>query len=214
MVLNENYARSTSLAANDWYFSYTNIFSNMPVVGGSGFGVVGGEINRALFKAKFTCSVNWLTLQTAYNLGTPSVKFTVMLIASQENMSGTTPTAVPAPTATTAAWFFNTGYRATINSHNARVLRKWSLNVVPPDKANNTGNVISAFNGQLKYQFKRKIRFEDPGGAEQTTRFSTTSPVNFFLIAGYSTNVPIGGFATSYTPVEIRLDRWMYFKDG
>lgn len=220
-IINEGYNTVlTTTAQSQWY--YRSVFAPLGAPsnqGGTSYNIVGNEIQQPMMKLKFRCVVPWGSLYSdnAANFG--SVGFTVMLVASNEQLAATTPASYASLTPD-PGWFYNSiGWHPTMNGNNVKVLKKWTKLVIPePQGVGLTGVSIAGttlIRGSLRYRWKRKLTFEDtpPPPAQGGPNISRVlRGWNYYLLVGVTTLGPYGS-TTIAGPPSLAMDSFLYYKD-
>lgn len=234
-VVNQDVFNNTSAVAFRW--SYTNIFSAIPVASGTGagssFASIGNEIVDPLLKFKAVCRIPYgLTLlDNSNNYGT--IQFTVLLVAANDFASttasgGPTPgninfTTYPALFDTAdPGWFLSADpFKPTLNGNNVKVLRRWTKKYHPEIQfeAFATGDSLRYTNGTIqfsiegKYRWKRKLTYEDNVALQAGANFPRAGYLrgwNYYLLCGWGAP---GNIVTSNGQPQMNLDRFLYYKD-
>ena len=158
--------------------------------------------------------MNFAALQSDNAINYATVGFNVMIVASNEQLSLTTPsnfsTLSPDP-----GWFYQrNGYKATMNGNNVKVLKKWHKKYTPDQVVAGGSQGIVTISGSMKYRWKRKLTYEDlstipgTGGPASTTILRGW---NYYILCGTQVNTNYASALTA--PPVIVMDSYLYFKD-
>lgn len=236
-VLNDNVF--TNFVVQRYQWRYKNIFAQLPTASGTFAGasssVVGNEIVDLLWKAKFSCNINYndILQQTTniYSYGT--IYYHVMIVAAND-YAGTVVGGAPPPGTLTwttlpaqfssddPGWFLQeNALRPTLNGNNVKLIRRWTKKFTPDVQYQRfaVGDNLQIglgkvqFNMTCKHRFKGKKTFEDNPNGDLDANYPRSGALrgwNYYVLCGWSSPTVID--ASNAQPQMVG-DQFLYFKD-
>lgn len=213
-IINEGYNNILTSAPNQW--TIRNIFAPLGQ-GVTSSAIVGSEIVNPLLKLKFTCKVDFSSLQAGRPKNYGTVAFNVFLVAANEQFRSNTGLPVAYGSLTPdPGWFYQTNAnRPTLNGNNVKVLKKWSRRVTPNQVVAGGSQGIVNLNGSMKYRWKRKLTFEDEAGVPSTGGPQSSKILrgwNYYILVGTGVNTDYNDLPVDQYPT-VAMDSFLYFKD-
>lgn len=222
VVLNEVY--NTFTGSVNYYYSWVNCFSQIAYNSTFQNGLIGDAFQDPLCVFKIQWIVNTEQLRT-YN-GDNSLRpiwIHAWILSINDQLSN----ALSTPNTynnTSQNWFTQpNGPNATMNGDNVRVLRHWCHQVNYPSllaTGTTDRTVTSNIGGRKKmmYKWKGTKRFEEDPGSNANNNPAirpTLKGNNYYFMLGWCYQNGVNGpVSNANTAVDLRVDRYIYYKDA